>query len=199
MAETKSIFVHIPKTGGKAVLTNLYGVDVHETLGHASIHFFHGTFGPDRFARCFRFAFVRNPWGRLYSGFRFLKNGGFGLEEEKPLQATLRELSFSDFVKHALPTQDLEANPVFRPQWRFICNPDGRLLVDRVCRFEKIAQEYEWLRRRIGIGRPLTVENRSGADFVLAEVYDREMIEIVRSCYRRDIELFGYECVAEST
>ena len=37
MKDTKSIFIHIPKTGGKSIFQSVYSTKLHEGLGHAGL------------------------------------------------------------------------------------------------------------------------------------------------------------------
>lgn len=192
MKETQSIFIHIPKTGGKSIITSLYGVELHESCGHASATFYKSIFGNRLFDRFFKFAVVRNPYDRLYSAFRFQKQGGFGLKMNEKLQSELANLEFDSFVKTWLPKQDLEKYVVFRPQYKFVCNLDFRVTIDRVCYFENLQEEYANLQRRLGIGKNLLHTNISQNSRSYLEIYDDEMKKITQDLYQKDLELFGY-------
>ena len=70
--ETQTIFIHIPKTAGISIINAIYG-DV-SLSGHRSYYF--NTVALDIQFRntYFSFAFVRNPFERLYSSYLFLKS-----------------------------------------------------------------------------------------------------------------------------
>src|SRR5258706_16293188 len=73
--EHRCIFVHIPKCAGNSVtksLSQFGGFD----CGHTNLKRFQIMFGPEEFNRYFKFAFVRNPYDRLFSAFLFMKKGG---------------------------------------------------------------------------------------------------------------------------
>jgi hypothetical protein len=195
MKTTRSIFVHIPKTGGKSILASLYGADLHDGFGHAAIDFYKSLFTAAVFDDCFKFAFVRNPWDRLYSGYKFAINGGFGLPADHALQAHIKAVAgsdFSTFVRHWLTPEHVEAFTVFRPQHTFVCDKQGRVMIDRICYFERFEQEYAFVQQRLGCGGDPVHANRSKKTAAWPDVYDAQTKAIVENVYRRDIELFGY-------
>ena len=76
----KCIFIHIPKTGGTSIrkgVFNLYGRNVRSKWEDV----------PAAWKKCFKFAFVRNPYDRFVSGWKYFKGEKF--------------LSFADFVQIA--------------------------------------------------------------------------------------------------
>jgi len=193
MIATQSIFVHVPKTGGKSVMNALYGLDLHAGLGHAGVLAYKSALGWRRFDRYFKFAFVRNPWSRLYSAFCFQAKGGFGTQADRVIQERMGTNNFGIFVKQILSQQDFSDIAVFRPQSTFVCDNQGNLLLDRVCRFERIEEEFEYLQGRLCFERaPLHLNATSGAGGYI-EAYDEEMIRIVGDLYKNDIQNFGYE------
>ena len=148
MEKTESIFIHIPKAGGKSILKGIYGLDMHDGFGHASVRFYQSILGRSRYEKYFKFAFVRNPWDRAYSGYNFARQGGFGFWQDSKLEDELRDLSFESFVKIWLPKQNLDDWTLFRPQYEHVRDSDGSLAVDRICYFEDMKTEYEYLFNR---------------------------------------------------
>ena len=68
--ESKTIFIHIPKTAGISIIKSVYG-DV--TLGgHRSMYFYSRIFNLNK-EKYFSFCFVRNPFDRLYSSYKFYR------------------------------------------------------------------------------------------------------------------------------
>lgn len=64
--EPRSVFIHIPKTGGTSIRRGLFG-DVVEgpTQG----------FVPPEWMSCFKYAFVRNPYDRVISAWKMFASG----------------------------------------------------------------------------------------------------------------------------
>ena len=192
MRDTRAIFVHVPKTGGKSISSELYGTGLHEGFGHASAGFYQDLFGAISYHGYFSFAFVRNPWDRVYSAFRFGRAGGFGFKMGQELKKTIGHMDFNTFVKEWLNGRDLSPYVIFRPQYNFLCDEQGRILIKRVCRFERFDEEYAYLRKRLGLGESLQHVNPSESGGRYTDVYDDESREIVGRIYARDIALFNY-------
>ena len=192
MRQTRAIFVHVPKTGGKSISSELYGTGLHEGFGHASAMFYRDLFGAISYQRHFSFAFVRNPWDRAYSAFRFGRAGGFGFKMGQEMKKAIGHMDFKTFVKEWLEGRDLSPYVIFRPQHGFLCDSTGRILVDRVCRFERFDQEYAYLKERLGLGEIAMHINKSETGSSYTEVYDEETRDIVGRIYSQDVKLFGY-------
>ncbi len=69
----RCIFVHIPKAASVSVCRGLFG---ELAGGHAHIGVYQLAFSHLEFSSYFKFAFVRNPWDRLFSAYAFLRDGG---------------------------------------------------------------------------------------------------------------------------
>jgi hypothetical protein len=194
MKKTQSIFVHIPKTGGKSILTSVYEVGIHDGFGHAPIEFYRSMFTSKVFEKLFKFAFVRNPWDRVYSGYKFAIQGGFGFENDLILSKEIAGYSFESFVKNWLPKQniDIDKFTIFKPQYKFVCDTQNRILLDRICYFEQIKQEYQYIEKRLGCPAKLPHLNRSYTTKTYLDAYDEEMKKIIEQIYCTDIEIFNY-------
>ena len=190
--ERKAVFIHVPKTGGKSISAELYGTDLHEGFGHASALFYRDLFGAYSYRKLFSFAFVRNPWDRAYSAYRFARAGGFGFPRAIALQKAIGDRDFNAFCKEWLAVEDFSDYVIFRPQHEFICDQTGTIIVSRVCRFERFDEEYEFLRERLGLGAAPERINKSqpGGDY--RAVCDEESSSIISRLYARDIALLGY-------
>lgn len=186
----RCIFVHVPKCAGVSVSSALFGS---LAGGHRRIGTYRLVYSRREFRNYFKFAFVRNPWDRLLSAFRFLKNGGFGPEDEQWTQENLsRYPDFDGFVRQWVNRKNILSWPHFLPQTHFIC-VDGRLPLDFLGRFEKLAEDYSYVCQRLGIDSPLSVHNQTKtrqSDY--RDFYNDETRNIVAEVYREDISTLGY-------
>jgi len=141
----------------------------------------------------FKFASVRNPWDRLVSFWRLRSCKGTSGSIAK------QSSTFADFV-NSLP-QYLQFNPYSRhyfqvqPQWRFL-QPD----YDMILRFEHLQDDWATLTKMLDMNIKLSVRlslhGSVSTDRIGYErFYTPQLAQTVRSLYRVDCELFGYESV----
>jgi chondroitin 4-sulfotransferase 11 len=185
-------FVHVPRTAGMSIATQLYG----RFLGHFPVSALLAVRDPALLALP-RFTVVRNPWERLASAYYFAARGGGSGALVARIDPHVRVQigaipSFERFVKEWLPQQPLmRIDGVLRPQVYYVVAPDGTVPFDHVGRQEDLAATEAWLSGILGreIRFPLT--NQSRRDDRHGE-YDAEMRDIVASLYAEDIARFGY-------
>ena len=204
--EKSFLFIHVPKTGGtsmRAVLqrhahkpqlrpANRYlerlGISVNHLLGsykdyrfrtHERADIVAKRLPNDVFDRLFKFGFVRNPWDLLPSLYRFiLKN------EKHKRHGIVSKMQFGEFVEYA-------AAKNIANQRRLIATPAGEPLLDFVGRFERLAEDYQFVSDQIGLQIPLPHLNRTESRS-LSDYYDDQSINRVQQAYRGDLEAFGY-------
>ncbi|MBI5451150.1 MAG: sulfotransferase family 2 domain-containing protein [Gammaproteobacteria bacterium] len=186
------IFVHIPKTAGVSVAMSMFGQmpDHHKALTYKNI-----IYGSKTYREYFKFAFVRNPWSRIYSAYCYLMNGGWGEYEAKWRDENLSDVkNFEDFVMRWLTTQRLHSIIHFHPQCEFICDSRGGVIIDYIGYFETLSEDFNVICSRIGINSTLKKENiTKNKENNYRQAYSMEMKEKVRTLYRDDIELLGYD------
>ena len=156
------------------------------------------------FPGLFAFAFVRNPWERLVSCYRDKIGGevdGFTFFTVRPgvadclarFDAFFGGMSFEEFVRAVASIDDEEADTHFRSQHTFVTSGDGRLALDFIGRYERLAEDFRVVEERLGLPvvelprLQATREPKRYADF-----YTDETRQIVAERYGRDLELFGY-------
>lgn len=142
---TRTVFVHVPKCGGKSVIRDLYDLDVHDWFGHPGIQFYSALLGPSRFRSFRKFAVLRDPVQRCRSAYFFAKQGGFDLATDKEIEAQTRDLDFDGFVQDGTLSDMLDKYVIFRPQWRFVTAPEGYVMVDKICRLETLDKDLRGL------------------------------------------------------
>jgi len=219
------IFVHIPKTAGRSVemfFMNKLGLNReieadreklliidNDDPAKGTVKLSHlsaaeyvqcGHISRQEFSRYYRFSFVRNPWARLVSEYRY--------------RNFLSHRSFKDFVMNKLPPpgRDDKYRHIM-PQTEMLYDKAGSLLVDFVGKFETLQQDFDRVCQQLGFdesslqhvnssdkkSRELrrTLRNflyRNGENKLRSYVdfYDVETREFVTNLYRVDIENFGY-------
>lgn len=187
--QSKSIFVHVPKCAGIAVNKALYG---NLAGGHTSLDEYINIFEPSNFTSYFKFTFVRNPWDRVVSAYTFLQKGGFNKWDRTFFDDELsRYDNFHDFVRNWLTPENITKHHHFKPQYSYIIDKYNRVSVDYIGYFENIEDDFEIIKKKIGVDARLEKKNavnrKSYTDY-----YDDETIAIVESVYEKDIKLFNY-------
>lgn len=224
----RCVFIHIPKTGGisvEHVFLGLVGLtwDTRAPLllrpnddpakgppylAHlkATEYVSRGWLSREHFDSYYKFSFVRNPWDRLVSEYKYRRHP-MRMSFKTWLLERLPEPGFTDAYCHLVP------------QHEFIYDGDGRLLVDFVGRYESLQADFDKVCERLGMpATPLPHENRSldpprirslndakkrvrrwlwtlrprNVYPHYTQYYDAEARAFVADLYRKDIEAFGY-------
>lgn len=225
----RCVFVHVPKTGGQSVesfFLSLHGLDWEsrealllrpndnpaegpQRLAHlyAQEYTRLGYLSEQEFSSYFKFSFVRNPWSRLVSEYKFRSYGN--------------SYSFSEFVESHLPEANdyLDTYRHVVPQVDYLYDGQGGLLVDFVGRFETLQRDFDRVCEQLGLSEttlPYRNASASGGRFsavrsLLARVlsggekktsqsesrytdyYDKRTRDLVAKIYQRDIEAFDYQ------
>jgi len=189
--ETRTVFVHIPKTAGNSVGWSLYG---RKLGGHRRLVDYELCFSKAELESFFKFAFVRNPWDRLVSAYRFMTKGGknrYDVAWSRQFMAPFD--CFREFVEGWVTEENVRKGFHFRPQCEFVVSSEKVIGVDQIYCFEEIERDYEYLRERLGFGDRLQVRNRTdGRSPDYRDMYDAKTKDIVGSVYRDDIREFSY-------
>ena len=219
------IFVHIPKAAGRSVemyFMNRLNLDrddeTHrqqmllndnddpargtEKLSHlsASEYVDCGYISQQDFDNYFKFSFVRNPWSRLVSEYRY--------------RNFLSHKSFKDFVMSKLPKPgwDDKYRHVM-PQSDMLYDNNGHLLVDFVGKFENLQQDFDQVCIQLGFNdsrlphinssdkksrelrrkaKNIFHRNKESSLRRYNEFYDEETRGYVAELYQADIKNFNY-------
>lgn len=154
----------------------------------------------EEFSSAYKFSFVRNPWARIVSEYRY--------------RNFLNHKSFKDFVMNKLPPpgQDDKYRHIM-PQKEMLYDKSGNLLVDFVGKFERLQEDFKQVCEHLGFEqsslphinssdkksrelrrkvRNFLYRNREGEFRNYVDFYDAETREYVSDMYRADIETFDY-------
>ncbi|MDN5936600.1 MAG: sulfotransferase family protein, partial [Nitrosospira sp.] len=180
-----------PKAAGTSINYALYG----RTLGHFTAKDLRRHF-PSLFARSFVFSFVRNPWSRVLSAYRFAKAGhteSMGIKNPSQYQVPVFQ-SFERFLFEWLAMQNLnQIDFVFQPQYRFVCDENEAVIVDYIGKVETLAEDArvvgDRLRKDLNIGHA----NRTGdGSAYVRQFHSQDMVDLIAERYATDIALFNY-------
>lgn len=230
----RCLFVHIPKTAGQSIehaFLDLLGLTWQQRgtlllrynadpaagpprLAHlrAADYVRLGHLPESQFADYFKFAFVRDPWDRVVSFYKYVGEPA--------------EYDFKRFALDVLPADLWHRMYWFvRPQSEFLYH-EGELLVDFVGRFETLQSDFAEVCNRLGLPatrlpfvnrsdgprqriaaaarrlrRALDPSSQAFLNFSarpvsrhvrFADYYDAETWQAVAELYRSDLEAFGY-------
>ena len=135
----------------------------------------------------FKFTFVRNPFSRSISSWKF---GGWG---------TRWDCNFKTYVKKVndinLETPDRWTQLTWHTcaQYPHIVDTEGNLLVDFIGRFENLQEDFNTVCDKIGMPRQQLPHTNKTNHKHYTEYYDDETRQIIEEKYAKDIEYFGYK------
>lgn len=162
--------------------------------GHIPIYKYYTTYSPKEFDEYFKFTIVRNPWDRIVSAYHFLKEGGFNNTDAVWFKKNLETYEdFNDFVLKWVCKENIFKFMHFIPQHCFLGN-EGKLLVNKVYKFEKINEMYNDINNRFNLNLFDLHKNKTkNRKSNYRSYYNNNTKNIVANVYRKDIELFNYK------
>lgn len=133
--------------------------------------------GKPKWDSYFKFCFERNPWDRIISQYYWKHQS----EPRPPI---------SDFIS-SMYIRSL------KKKGYMIYTIDGRIAVDRVCKFEKIHEELEAVRKQVGIADqiklPHTKSHHRKDKRSYRDIFGEEDKAKIADLFRYEIDSFGYK------
>ena len=185
----KCIFIHIPKAAGTSVLAAL-GKTKEKGRDHISWQVYKKA-SSRKFARYYKFTFVRNPYDRALSAYRYILSGGNQGKQDLAIAKEVAEYSdFDDFVARGLWQGAFRSHLLFLPQSSFVMDGNETLMVDFLGHFETLDKDFQQVANKLGISGEIAHRNKgsveAGAGMTAAT---REKLAIL---YAQDFVNFGY-------
>lgn len=205
--QKRFIFFHNSRTGGTSIERALseyceYGVRDKtaspEYRKHALLPLIKKNLGDELFYAYFKFAFVRNPYDRLYSKYKWgvdictdyqgISELGISLDDWKNSQ-------FIEWAKTAYFDKKLyEKRPTWGPQNRLIFDySKGEYMVDFIGRFETLSDDFSNIARHLNVSNDLPRIYSTNRTSTYQDHYDDELIGMVQELFYEDIREFGYQ------
>lgn len=137
----------------------------------------------------FIFAFVRNPFDRIYSCYRnkvLIEEGRENIFAKNNIPS---RISFDEFVLRVSDISDTMADRHFKAQSWFLTY-QGKVIPQYVGKLETFEQDWELIWQRFGVALPKQL-NRSERQVTIPMTDQTRQLIIDR--YREDFTLFGYD------
>ena len=213
---SKLIHIHIPKTAGTFIEKSLRKNDNKEPEFSSLIksdyrnnrwyEFQHLTFAElitmtgDKFTDYRSFAIVRNPYERLVSEYKWrwsLFEGGFDVDGiffksfEDLIDAIPLDIA-SNWDNHIMHANRHFANFLIhiRPQYHYICAPNGASGVEKIIHFETI---YPDLNHYLSTFTNEISGIRAFQNEPIPICFHRRIVNLVNKIYKEDFIMGGYE------
>ncbi|NJO16151.1 MAG: sulfotransferase family protein [Thioploca sp.] len=212
------IFVHIQRTGGNSIYQEFARYDLYlqnklpfkadfKRFKHPYAIDIKQVLAAEIFDNYIKFAVVRNPFDRLVSWYSMFKHKTIDKtlipREQYPEMANMGEAveeafehyvkSFEDFIK----LSPYQANGLFTrfhtPQRAFVCDEEGRLLVNKILRFETLSTDFLTLAKEISFEGHLSQVNASIREQNYRSYYNEDLKKQVTDRFKVDLDYFGYD------
>ncbi len=185
--ETKSIFIHIPKTAGNSVSEALYG----EEVFHIPAKVYQKIL-KDEYNAYFKFAFVRNPLSRIRSAYEFLKRGGLQNKDDKMFKEKVinKYPTFEKFVIDWLNRKNMNEFIHFIPQIYFLSDSKDNIIVDFIGKVENINSDFKYVCKKLGLIKQLKELNKT--NYNKSKIISSDVQDKIRMLYKKDHEILNY-------
>lgn len=204
----RTIYYPIPKVANssiKTVCANLLGIEIQGSVHGYELPRPKRLFHNLRYKDYFKFAFVRNPWGRLVSCYRDkIQNQASGIDTKFTIREGVANclarfpefkagMTFDEFVEAAHSIPDSKADIHFKSQYAFIGDKTGPNAVDFVGHFERLGEDILEIQQKANWPELKLPHVKSSPKKSYHGYYNDRTRRLVSERYREDIELFGYQ------
>lgn len=196
------LFIHIPKTAGSSI-SNALGF---KNSAHSTIEEARNSLGWIDFHLNFKFAFVRNPWDRFLSLYRYARmpesryhsainteKAPFGKHSDYDL---LKDASLEECANYLIEGKlkhDSGWNH-WQPQINWLQTKKGKIPLNFIGRYETLNADFKKIQKKLRITKNLNHINASSKEKTpnYRDYYNQNTKEIINSFYKADINHFKY-------
>jgi len=207
IAKYNTIFIHTPRTGGTSI-ERMFGYEggtdtYDETKGmnqdHRTAAQMKHSYS-DLWDHCFKFGFVRNPWDKMVSMYLYRLHSPFYQTQVHEYENHYREtrgedVPFRTWLKRLkwVGGVSVRARGCYN-QLEYFKSENGNIIVDHIARFENFAEEWEFIKEKMGCTEDLIHLNRGHIQkYDYRDFYDDNTKAVIEGRFADDIEHFGYE------
>lgn len=181
----KFIFFHLRKTGGTSVAVSIGEngsdpfKDRHLTPSQAQNRI------PGKFKSYYKFSIIRNPFDRLVSCFAYDKQ----VTTEFIAGGKHHGMNFNDYLQYRL----IEQGGWWRTAQADYLAPNGEMIIDFLCRFERLQEDFNKVCERVGMNKRILPFRRQTKHEKYWKYYNDVSRELIEEFYSRDLEEYGYK------
>ena len=173
------IFIEVPKTGTTTICSVLSSnCDAVQPCKHLSIKKYKEKFSKET-SSYFKFAFVRNPWDRALSLYKYIVKTPKHYYHKQCLQF----VNFSAYLRE---------RPLLPQQYDFL-SKHGKNQLNFIGKLENLQADFDIVCDKIGIPQQQLPHHNKTKHKHYTEYYDDETRQIVAEKYAKDIEYFNYK------
>lgn len=183
--EKSCVFIHIPKAAGTAVSNALYGGDPWHYSAQET-----RAINNKKFDSYYKFAVVRHPVTRLVSTYNYAQTH-IKKYPGTSLAFMSKYNSFEDFILNWLTAENVGAHYFFWTLEKYLCDSDGRLMVDAVIKMENLSGDIKVVENKIG--HRLDIKTMNVSKKTVSTQLDDAVIQRIFDVYNSDFNLFGYK------
>lgn len=188
--DKKTIFLHIPKTGGtlvknklKIALLSSSDPGVRPSPQHLTCELLKERLGQKKYDEYYKFTFVRNPWARILSSY-------FWRQTLPKKREVLSFLEFMKLVEHTVINKNyykLEFGDHFIPQTNYTGDN-----VD-VFKYERLSDGIVTVASKLNLSIPIVKKKEVKPHDQYWDYYNKEAQTIVRNIYSDEIDRFNFQ------
>tara|TARA_B100001750_G_C15384369_1_gene534128 strand:+ start:169 stop:810 length:642 start_codon:yes stop_codon:yes gene_type:complete len=144
---------------------------------HETLKYMESVLSPKIFNDYYKFAVVRNPFGRFVSRYNYTKKN-----------FNNNDLKFNEFLQ-----KHIKSNYMTDRQYEFLLNNKNQIGVDKILRFENINNDLETISDKIKVNLKDFNKLNSSTFDNYRDYYDDDTKRIVEKFCKKDLDYFNYD------
>lgn len=186
----KFIFCHIPRTAGRCTTSHLKPyTDKHWGTHRPFLNL--KRCNPSilnyDFKQYFKFCFVRNPWPRVVSAYKYFSARNYYCDFETFVK------NFIEITERGMKKHTHVGRWHVDSYWRFLVDENDNILADHIGKFETLHTDMKYISTKINtdVTLPVNLSKPKGYQEYWT-YYNKPIQDIVSKVYEKEIEYFNY-------